>query len=220
MKQHRMHLFQDYNHLHSHRDMHKCLLSKSLPSSLLKRTVQPPCLFQFPWRMSGLLQTFRVWVLEMICSICPLNPLPNMKSLYVGQWIVISILNQLWANVRMFGYLWKKSRVNIVFFLALIRQPNCLVLWLVSPFILKLLCLSPSLLHWIQSLNVPKVSVWITSNKTEQVGMTDMSSARQHATWRCIQHSPLPGGYSLLGCRAAMFLSKVMSQEYIIVCYP
>lgn len=58
---------------HTHKKAHSHWPAKSVASSLLKRTVQTPSLFQFPWRMAGLLVTSRVWVPEMICSICPLS---------------------------------------------------------------------------------------------------------------------------------------------------
>ena len=59
------------------------------------------------------------------------------------------------------------------------------------------------------------------SSKTEQVAPTDTSDAQRHSTCRDVQRKPLPGGwggYSLLGRRAAMSLSKLMSQEYITLC--
>ena len=88
---------------------------------------------------------------------------------------------------------------------------------MVSSLTLQLSCVSATGLRKVTFSKGLCVDV---SSKTEQVASTDTSDAQRHSTCRNVQRKPLPGGggYSLLGRRAAMSLSKLMSQEYIILC--
>lgn len=205
--------------LQCHTNKHKRQPANSVAGSLLKRTVWPPSLFQFSWRKAGLLLTFKVWVPEMICTIWS-NPLPGMESLYVGRRIVMSILGQLWANLRMFEYLWKRARVNIVFFLRTFCCLIVLFLWLDRFFLFAGFCASllPSA-TWCREVKCSKGLCVKYQQQNRTGGSSDTSNAQQHTKCRCKQCSPLPGGYSLLGRHVKMSLSKLMSQEYIIVCY-
>lgn len=164
----------------------------------------------------GWITELLVWVPEMICTIWP-NPRPGVETQYVGRWIVVSILGQLWANLRMFERLWQESQRKHCFLAVHILLPNCLVFTSWKDFWRADFCVSPPICHVITGrLNVPKVAVWNISGKAEQVAQV---THQMHSSSRYMQSSPLPGGCSLLGRHATMSLSKLMSQECITACY-
>lgn len=103
-----------------------------------------------------------------------------MKSLYVGQWMVISILSQLWANLRMFGCLWKKARVNIVLPCAhSAARLSCFAGWFRLLCCLWLAATLPQIFR-----DSPKVSVWIQQQHIT-CGQTDMSSVHSSMLHVC-----------------------------------
>lgn len=118
--------------LKSHSNMHN-MLSRKVSHQLLTKedTLLVPAFFKDGWITSIFPSASARNDLFHLSSFNQ-NPLPNMKSLYVGQWMVISILSQLWANLRMFGCLWKKARVNIVLPCAHSASPIVLLRWLLQ----------------------------------------------------------------------------------------
>lgn len=181
---------------HNCTNIHKCQLTKSLASSSLKKTSRPATLLVPVSLKDGrITSNFKSAGARndlFHLSSFDQNPLPNMKSLYVGQWIVISILGQLWANLKMFGYLWKKARVNIVFFLVRVLQRNCLVS-LAGRFFYALAFVSLSA-RGFREVKSSKGLCMKNQQLNRTGGMTDMSSTQQHATCSYVQRGPLPRG--------------------------
>lgn len=92
-----------------HKTLHLQLIRHSYITAQYKYFLQCGQLPDITSLSGGWIIELLVWVPEMICTIWP-NPQPGMETQYVGRWIVVSILGQLWANLRTLERLWQKSQ--------------------------------------------------------------------------------------------------------------